>query len=453
MASNNAFTLSGAQPQTGLNFSAIPNGTGSTPYSMALNGTMNTSTPRTANPLPPIHTPAPTTQPITEHTTTDAQGNTTKIKYAPTSGLINNSSSSGSNSGSNSQSTQPTSTFAGLLNTAMNNANSGAESITKASQLTPEQIAQYNALANLENAKADTTNRIYANGNMSLDSQQGAAGQVTRNTGLQEQSIQQALGLANQSQTQALTGATSAAGLQTNTPLSAATAAAPIQVPYTNQVIDPTTGQPIQGGGASGNGNALNPLNNIQTYAQQIADGKMSLAQANSLLGGSAALGGALNAAIRQLKPDFNFVQSDTLSSQQGTVGPALQFAQTALNNLKNVIGQLGPLQNTNIPGVNAATQGFSNITGIGSEAVRQYHGAVAEARNAYAQLLASSRGGTPTDYGDQAKAAIPDSPTPNDIDAALANLQTLGQSKFDIYSNPGSATTNNQSSTSSGWF
>lgn len=243
---------------------------------------------------------------------------------------------------------------------------------------------------------------------------------------------------------QQITGLTNAGGL-----------AAPIQAPYTNQVISPISGQSIQGGEGGGMaGGSLNPLNNIQTYAQQVAEGKMTIDQANSALGNSPAFTGALNSAIRQINPNYNFSQSDALAQQQGTIGPAYEFAQKSLENLKNVLGTLSAGQNTNVPLINKVGQGISNLTGLGSAQVRQFQGAVQEARNAYAQLLASSRGGTPTDYGDQSKAAIPDSPTPNDIEAAIRNLQTLGGAKLNIYGNPGQVQTNPQTSGSgNGWF
>jgi hypothetical protein len=41
-----------------------------------------------------------------------------------------------------------------------------------------------------------------------------------------------------------------------------------------------------------------------------------------------------------------------------------------------------------------------------------------------------------------QAHAAIPDDATPNDIKAAISSLETLGKSKVDIYSKPGTGGT-----------
>ena len=214
--------------------------------------------------------------------------------------------------------------------------------------------------------------------------------------------------------------------------------------------------QPLnsQGGGGSGTLQLSGaPLNDINTFAQAVANGTMSYDTALSQIQGyGTAVANQLLPAIQQMNPNFNVAQSNTLAEQQGSVGPALAYATSTLQNLKSTVGNLGAMQGTNIPGVNTIGNTFSQWTGVGSTQTREYVQAVQEARSAFSSFLASVRGGNPTQYGDQALAAIPDEPTPNDIDAAIATLESLGGSKQSIYGNPGASSTGS-GSTESGSF
>lgn len=206
----------------------------------------------------------------------------------------------------------------------------------------------------------------------------------------------------------------------------------PQALPYSSQLVNPVTGQPVNGA-QSGNMQQA-----VSSVVQGLTNGTMTYDQAQSALSGYGQ--GGMNALLSALPAGFNPAQSSALAAQQGTIGPAIQYANSALDTLSTAIGSLGPLQNTNVPAVNAVGNFLSTQTGVGSTQTRAYTQAVQEARQSYASVLASVKGGTPTDYSGQAAAAIPDNPTPNDIAAAKQTLATLGASKLSIYGNPGNS-------------
>ena len=221
--------------------------------------------------------------------------------------------------------------------------------------------------------------------------------------------------------------------------LQGASLAAPQQVPFGTQYIDPTTGKAIDIQGGGGN---QNPGVQAQTYAQEVASGRRSYADAVAAMGLYGNAGKQfLDQAIRTVNPGFNFAQAQSLGANQGAVGPAYSFAQQALSTVEAAVANLGSVQRTNLPLVNAAANIGSIYSGIGSEQTRAMIGAVQTLRNAYASLLASAKGGTPTDYSAQAQAEIPDQPTPNDLAAIKHNFETLGGARVQIYGAPGTGT------------
>lgn len=266
-----------------------------------------------------------------------------------------------------------------------------------------------------------------AEGNAAVVARTAAAQQQAVAQGAQTQlsGVDKQLAAANQ----AATGFASAGNLAKGALDSAGNIASPIQQPYGNMLVDPVTGQPIQQGAGT-----LNDA--VALQVQRVKNGTAGYNDAVSALGAYGQAG--INALQQALGPTFNIAQSNTLAGQQGSIGPALGFATTALDNLDTAAQQLSSLQKTNSPAINAISNWGSFVTGLGSEQTRAYVQATQEARNAYASVLASVRGGTPTDYSGQAQAAIPDHPTPNDIAAAKATLVALGQAKQDIYGNPG---------------
>lgn len=242
----------------------------------------------------------------------------------------------------------------------------------------------------------------------------------------------------------ALTNALTARGQDINALGTAAGLAAPVQVPFSNQFIDPATGQPILGNTSGGLQEAVNNV------VSRLQAGTMTYNDALSALSGYGQ--GGVNALQQSLPPNFNVAQSNTLAGLQGSIGPAFQFAEKAINNVEEILKNLGPAQGTNIPAINSVGNWFSTTFGVGSEKTREYIGAVQALRNAYAALLAASKGGTPTDYSNQALAEIPNEPTPNDIAAIRRNFEILGQARKDIYGNPGQSDGNVSQSGSLTW-
>lgn len=227
----------------------------------------------------------------------------------------------------------------------------------------------------------------------------------------------------------ALSGANTQQSQQISALGTAANLAQPIQLPYSNQFVNPQTGETI--GGTGGNLQTA-----VQNVTQKLQSGQMSYEDAKAALSGYGQ--GGLDALNQSLPQGFSIPQSNFLAGQQGTIGPAMQYADTALQNVKNIMGQLPDIQNTNIPILNMITRGASSLSGVGSEQTRALTGAIQSLKNAYAALLASSKGGTPTDYSSQVNAEVPDNPTLNDIAAVERNMQVLGSARQSIYGNPG---------------
>lgn len=252
-------------------------------------------------------------------------------------------------------------------------------------------------------------------------------------------------------QNQQITGLTAAGGL-----------AAPIQAPYTSQVISPITGQPIQTGNSTGTtGGSLNPLNNVQTYAQQVANGQMTIDQANSALGNNPAFTGALNQAIKTINPNFNFTQSSASSQTQGVaqqIRTAADSTNRALDTLSQGFNSLNPLQKGPIP----ATISLSNwiATQFGDKALTAYKTNLADARSQLIGVLNSS-GGTPTGNEATAVQYLPDNMTVDQFNQNVGTTENPGivrqliNQKVQAFSNSGlqSNQSSSSSASSGGWF
>lgn len=245
-----------------------------------------------------------------------------------------------------------------------------------------------------------------------------------------------ASGQAVTGQGQTLSGLTSALG-----------AAQPQLAGFNQQVFNPLTGQ-------FAGGTSLNDA--VSTITQRVQSGQMSYDQAVTSLGGYGQ--GGINALQQALGPNFNVAQSNALAGVQGAVGPAVQYANSALDLLTDAASKLSVFgQGSNVPIFNAAGTAVSSATGLGGDQTQAYKSAVAEARAALTNVFIQ-KGVTPTAAGDQANALIPDNPTPQQISAAKQTLATFGQSTQSIYGNPGAVNTNSNSNAQSstnppGWF
>lgn len=301
-----------------------------------------------------------------------------------------------------------------------------------------KQLGQYNsAVDNLQRSKmneAQSVENIY-NQAVPLEFTTGQASNLKDKYFSQQQALQGAvnqyqtgLGITQRSQELAQNALGTAAGF-----------AQPVT--QFGMLTNPQTGQPL-------NQNLLGGV--IGDVAARVKDGTMTYQDAISALSGYGQAG--VSALLQNLGGNFNVAQSNSLAGQQGTIGVNYTLAQNALVNVENLMKDLGVAQGTNVPLINSVGNFLSTQTGLGSEQTRAVTGAVQSLRNAYASLLASVKGGTPTDYSNQAIAEIPNSPTPNDIAAVRTNMETLGKARAEILGNPGAANPNNTSTSPAGF-
>lgn len=227
-------------------------------------------------------------------------------------------------------------------------------------------------------------------------------------------------------QGQQITGLQAAGGL-----------AAPIQTPYSSQVLNPVSGQPIQGTGA--NGGELNPINQIPQLAQDVIAGRKSPSVAAGLLGNNPAFSSMLNAEISKINPNFNFQQAETNAQTQGTLAPSIQNASGVLNNLQTSLSNAPWWTNTGVPMINQLGTLFSKTTGVGLQGTRELEVASGDARNAISNALGSAYNTTPSSFDAYVKTLIPDNPTPADVQGAINQLGGLFGIRTNIYSQPGS--------------
>lgn len=277
--------------------------------------------------------------------------------------------------------------------------------------------------------------------------QQGRQGAIQRDYGVQADAAVRAAQNAQNIASTTQAGLTSAGGLR-NTQQGliqqalqqAAGFSAPQLAGFNQQVFNPVTGTMGQGGGTMQDA--------VNSVAQKLSNGQMTYSDALQALSGYGQ--GGVNALQQALPSEFNIAQSNTLAGQQGSVGVNYKLADNALTNVENLIAGLSSAQRTNIPVINKTANWISTQFGLGSDQTRAVTGAVQSLRNAYASLLASAKGGTPTDYSGQAQAEIPNEPTPNDLKAIRHNFETLGKARAKILGNPG---TSGSSTSGSGLF
>lgn len=230
---------------------------------------------------------------------------------------------------------------------------------------------------------------------------------------------------------QALTGANTQQGQQISALGTAAGYTQPVQVPYSNQYIDPTTGQAIGGQG----GGSLQSA--VQSIAQQVQNGTMSYDQGVQALsgygqGGMNALQQALGGGFSPLQSNATAAANQAATLQTGTIGGELtkqadtvvQHMLTLKNTYKELSAQFG------IPAIN---QAFNYVGGkLGSGPLQSYKIALTNVRDELAKILG---GGTSTE-GTRATAEslLPNNMTPAQIDAAITTATELMNSKIQEY-------------------
>lgn len=297
--------------------------------------------------------------------------------------------------------TTPTSTYSGLINRGVN-------------ALDQEALAK-NAIAN--------------DPNFSIETQLGKEGQAQQS-------------LAGQA-TAAFTGAS---------------AAAPVQVPYSNQFVDPTTGQPI-GGGQSGQ-LPQQAQDFVTSLAQQVKSNALSRADAESKLSTYGPIGiQALNAALGS---DFNTNVAGAQGSSAADLTTSASELQSQANgaeanfNLLANIAKQGGVNDGNVPILNTIQQNVAK--GLASnEAVVNFKSILQSVRDQYAAILG---GGTVTDAGRaEALSLIPDNVSLSALQSVGQNLKSDAgnriagiQNQVKSLTNSGSSSSGSNSSSGFGW-
>lgn len=272
-----------------------------------------------------------------------------------------------------------------------------------------------------------------------LEFQQGRA-QVLQSQYAQEQA---ALGAGYQGATNLLGAANTQQGLQQSGLTSAGGLASPQQVPYSNQYIDPTTGQPIGGGGAGKL--PQDAQNAVNSYAQQVQNGSMTRADAESRLSAYGIAG--TNALNQSLGPNFNTNASNASASttQQGQQLQTAASATTkALDSLQSLFNSLPGVQTGGIPATNSIANWIAGQ--LGSPALTQYNQTLHDARAQLQGVLTASGGATPTGAEAMALTYLPDNMNPAQLSSAISNVKNLVQQKVSSFTQSGNQNPNNSS-------
>jgi hypothetical protein len=225
----------------------------------------------------------------------------------------------------------------------------------------------------------------------------------------------------------------------------AITAAAPSQAAYGQTVFDPVTGQYTDGGGL--------PAGVMQQYASLAANGQ--LAAVPSFITSNPVLNAQLNAAAAAINPSYSPIAStaqgaatssniqtggtsntQTAASGYASTLPAYQSASTAFStadkqatNLLNTLSQTG-INSSNATDYNATINSLASK--LGSTKTQAFSTSLAEAQQAYTNLLASVGAATPTVNGQQATAILNPSSTPAQIAESIDKLNQAAYAKLE---------------------
>ena len=210
-------------------------------------------------------------------------------------------------------------------------------------------------------------------------------------------------------------------------------------------------GLPSTSGASGGN---LDPQSYASNLAQQVISGKMTLADAQSMMGYAGSAGSAfLQQAISQASPGFNFAQASNPSNVQAqtSLGPQANLALNELNNYASTI-QNTPYQNTTFPALNAVAGWIKGMVGSGSAA--NLNQSRTAAINAVGTALATAYGGTRTNYDNMTNSWFPADASPAQIQTGvqqfmnLINYRTQSYGSVGTTQNPVSDSTDTSGST-----
>jgi hypothetical protein len=259
----------------------------------------------------------------------------------------------------------------------------------------------------------------------------------------------------------AVQNALTSQGQQFGQTTAAASANAPI-VSNTGQAItsptNPNSSLDITGGSSS-----LNPLNSVSSLAQKVIIGQMSYADAVASGGSVSNFQSALNSAIAQTDPNYNYVTGQASAAGQAavTLAQTQQKAQytSAYQQTTNLGSQLNNLISTfglNPSDINAVNAGLQKIaqqtSGVQYQELNNYINDVA---SRYAQIL-TPLGGTSTDTSRSiASSMLNNTMSGQGIAGTLAGLDQQAQAVIagvitPAVSNGGSSSTISNSSSAS---
>lgn len=466
MASNNALTLQGSnlssssyggllKPADNSYGGLFNSGSSSTPYGKALNPVKTPVLPAQVTPTTPVKSTKVTHPNGTIIETTHAPEVATEKQSAGVSpGLMNSNvpprvqeindtfartggiapsaqglSSTGMTGGQVTNTPVQTpyqQSTSGLLNIGQN----GSEAYNRATK----ELADFRA--NLANKGAAINNT-----GADLNFKQGA-GQVLQNAGLlKENALEAQVANALQGTEQQITAANNAGNL-----------AKPQQVPYNNQVIDFTTGQRL-GGGQAGQ-LPQEAQTTVNDYAQQVKDGKMTRADAESRLSPYGVAGtNALNAALGS---DFNTNQANAQAEAgvkntqlAGTTSALVDKTNQGLDTLSSAFDKLGSLQKTGSNWLTVPINALAEGTGIGKTSLDDYNRILAEVRASAQSVLSTAANLGVVTGGATANSLLPDNMSRQGLTTAIDTIKHLEEQTKSALANLNNASANG--STTSG--
>lgn len=395
--------------------------------------------------LPPQ---APTNQPVTSHSVTDAAGNTTTQKY----------DTSATNTDANTAppiTPTPTPPSQNNLNTATSGLFNTASGNTALGQAGNAVTQKYEDLIN-PILRGTTGQEI---GDRSTGTQQVGEGNAQLAAAAGGALIQ---GLTNQENAElAGTGqALTAQSQQANALNQAGALSTPnnqfLQVPYSNQLLD-SQGNPVNGGGTTGTLPAA-AQSFVNSLATQVQNGQMTRDEATSQLAAYGTAG--LQALNTALGSGFNTNASNASAATTATgqqIQTAADSTNKALDTLSSSFSALNGLQTGGIPLTNSIAQWIGS--NLGDSALTQYKTNLADARSQLIGVLNSS-GGTPTGNESTANQYLPDNMTPAQFTQNVGTVQNPGivrqliAQKVASFTGSGSQTNSNASSTNPlGWY
>lgn len=346
-----------------------------------------------------------------------------------------------------STSSTPNTTFPGLVNTGANistnaantgganynQANTGLIGATQGNQQyadrardiatsAGQRISEIGGLGARNAAGYRTTGTSpVGEGNAAVQLQTTAAQQQAVAQGANMELAGNAQGLTAQNQIQAgfnqsSTNALSAQGQGLAGINNAAGLISPVQVPYNNQFVDPTTGQPINPQDSQSMNDAVAlQVSKLKSGATDPTSAKAALAAYGQA--GVNALEQALGVGFNPNISSANQSSAQDLTSQKNQLQSTFNGVEANYQLLINT-ARAGGVNDTNVPALNALQQNVAK--GLTSnEAVINFRNTLAAVRAGYAQILG---GGTTTvDSQNRAEQAVPDN-------ISLGALQSLGQ-------------------------